>query len=309
MDPIDSINIKKDSTFAMLLAAQYRGHTLNYLTEKDIWLENGTAWGAPSALKVADESARWFELQAAQRRPLADLDVMLMRKDPPFDMEYIQNTYILERAELSGCMIVNRPQALRDVSEKAFCAWFPDLTPATLVARDAATIRDFVAEHQQVVIKPMDGMGGTSIFRSHHGDPNLNVILETVSQDGQHLIMVQRYVDEITAGDKRILLVDGEPVPYALARVPSAEDFRGNLAKGGTGHGIALSERDREIAAAVGPELRKRGILFAGIDVIGNYLTEVNVTSPTCIRELDAEFGLDIAGDLMRLIEDRCVSP
>ncbi len=305
MDPIESINTKKDSTFAMLLAAQRRGHSINYLTDKQIWLENGVAWGAASALTVADDPEHWFDLQPAVTNPLAELDVILMRKDPPFDMEYIQNTYILERAELAGSLLVNRPQALRDVSEKAFCAWFPELTPPTLVARDAAPIKAFIARHQQVVIKPMDGMGGTSIFRSFHGDPNLNVILETVSQDGEQLIMVQHYIEAISAGDKRILLVDGQAVPYALARIPSAEDFRGNLAKGGTGKGVELSQRDWEIAKAVGPELRRRGILFAGIDVIGDYLTEVNVTSPTCIRELDAEYGLDIAGDLFAVIEAR----
>ncbi len=305
MDPIKSINVKKDSSFAMLLAAQRRGHELYYLTAGDLWLDGDQAYGRARPVSVTDDPSDWFELGEARAMALGSLDVILMRKDPPFDIEYVQDTYILERAELAGALVINKPQSLRDVNEKAFCAWFPQCTPETLVARDASVIKRFISDHQQVVIKPLDGMGGHSIFRINQGDPNVNVVLETVSDNGQRLIMVQRYIEQISAGDKRILLIDGEPIPYALARVPAADDFRGNLAKGGRGHGVELSKRDRWIAEQVGPELKQRGIVFAGIDVIGDYLTEVNVTSPTCIRELDAEYGLDIAGDLFAVIEQR----
>ncbi len=305
MDPISGINPKKDSTFAMLLAAQRRGYNVHYMTPGDLWVENGVAHGRWRALDVRDDPADWFTLGAAHEGRLADCDAILMRRDPPFDIEYINDTSVLERAELEGCLIVNRPQALRDANEKFYTAWFPELTPETLFARDQERLKAFVERVGHAVIKPIDGMGGASIFQLRAGDPNLKVALETVSVNGTRMIVAQRYLPEITAGDKRILVVDGEPVPYALARIPAADDFRGNLARGGRGEGVPLSDADRAICERVGPELVRRGILFAGLDVIGSALTEINVTSPTCIRELDAQYGLDIAGILFDAIEAR----
>jgi glutathione synthase len=303
MDPIQAIKIHKDSSFAMLLEAQLRGYSLHYMNQQDISLSDGRAFGRMRPLRVTDDSSAWFELGEPNRSPLADLDVLLMRKDPPFDMEYVHDTHVLDRAVSEGLLVINRPQALRDASEKVFTAWFPQCCPPTLIARDPAQLREFVLEQETAVIKPLDGMGGESIFCTDSLDKNLNVILETVGQNGRRLIMAQRYIPEIVDGDKRILLIDGEPVPYALARLPSKDDFRGNLAKGGRGEGVPLSDRDRWICEQVGPELKRRGVLFAGLDVIGDYLTEINVTSPTCIRELDGEFGLNIAGQMFDRIE------
>ncbi|HNK33765.1 MAG TPA: glutathione synthase, partial [Plasticicumulans sp.] len=235
--------------------------------------------------------------------PLAELDVLLMRKDPPFDLEYIYTTYLLERAEAEGVRVVNRPQSLRDANEKLFTAWFPQCCPPTLATRDMARLRGFVAEHGDAILKPLDGMGGAGIFRVRAGDANLNVIVETLTERGRRTALAQRFIPEISAGDKRILMIDGEPVPYALARIPAEGETRGNLAAGGRGVGQPLSERDRWICAQVGPELRRRGLVFVGLDVIGDWLTEINVTSPTCARELDAQFGLDIGADLMRALE------
>ena len=304
MDPIESININKDSSFAMLLEAQARGYDIQYLQRSDLWLENGVAYGRLRPIKVKDDPTAWFELGESNVCALAELDVILIRKDPPFDMEYVHDTYVLEKAEADGALVINRPRALRDSNEKVYTAWFPQCTPATIIARDHKILRDFVMEQRCAVIKPLGGMGGESIFRVDHDDLNLNVILETVSRNGSALIMAQRYIPEITAGDKRILMINGEPVPYALARIPAADDFRGNLAKGGRGQGVALSDRDRWICEQVGPDLRARGIIFAGLDVIGDFLTEINVTSPTCIRELDALYGLNIAGQLFDCIEN-----
>ncbi|MDJ0653085.1 MAG: glutathione synthase [Xanthomonadales bacterium] len=304
MDPIQSINIKKDSTFAMLLEAQRRGHTLAYMEPGNLWVDQGDPWGHQRPLTVEDNPAGWFQLGDAVATPLAELDVILMRKDPPFDIEYVFDTYVLERAEQAGVLVVNRPAALRDINEKAYIAWFPDLTPQTLIARDRQVLKDFVHAQGDAVIKPLGGMGGESIFKVSSADSNLNVILETVSHDGRKLIMAQGYVQEITEGDKRVLIVNGEPIPYALARIPAADDFRGNLAKGGTGKAVPLSEADLAIASRVGPVLKEKGVLFAGIDVIGDRLTEINVTSPTCIRELDAAHDLNIAGQLFEVIED-----
>ncbi len=305
MDPIGGIQVKKDSTLAMLLAAQARGWTLRYLEQADLYTRDGEPRAALRPLAVRDDPADWFELGPAEDRPLADCDVLLMRKDPPFDMEYIYTTYQLELAEQAGLLVVNRPRALRDANEKLFTAWFPDCTPPTLVSRDPARLRRFLEEQGDVVLKPLDGMGGASIFRLCRGDPNISVVLETLTDHGRRSAMAQRYLPEIRAGDKRILLVDGTPVPYALARIPAPGETRGNLAAGGRGEGVPLGARDREICARVGPELKARGILFAGLDVIGDALTEINVTSPTCIRELDALYGLDIAGQLMDAIARR----
>lgn len=305
MDPITAITIKKDTTFAMLLAAQARDWELYYLEQGDLYLRDGQPYGRSRRLRVWDDATHWFRFDGEQDLPLATLAVILMRKDPPFDMEYIYTTYLLERAELAGVLVVNRPRSLRDANEKLFTAWFPECCPATLVSRELSCLQRFVDEQSDIVVKPLGNMGGTSVFRLRADDPNRNVILETVTGQGQRFIMAQRYLPAVAQGDKRILLIDGEPVPYALARIPAPGEVRANLAAGGRGEGVPLSERDRWICAQVGPSLRERGLLFVGLDVIGDYLTEINVTSPTCARELDARFGLDIAGDLMQVIAAR----
>lgn len=309
MDPIDSINYYKDSTLAMLLAAARRGWQLYYMEMGDLSLTGGKAQGQMRPLQVFANEKRWFELGSAESRPLHSLDVILMRKDPPFDMEYIYATYLLELAEKGGSLVVNRPQSLRDANEKLFTAQFPQCTPPTLVSRDAAQFRRFITEHDEVIIKPLEGMGGASIFKVSRNDPNTSVILETLTAHGHRYAMAQRFIPEIRDGDKRILLIDGKPVPYALARVPAKGELRGNLAAGGQGVGVPLSERDLWICSQVADSLRDKGLIFVGIDVIGDYLTEINVTSPTCIRELDKIYGLDIAGDLMVAIEHRLSSP
>jgi len=305
MDPIATIKPHKDSTLAMLLAAQARGWSLWYLELGDLFLANDRCHGRMRPLQVSDERHHWFTLGAARTAPLDELPVVLMRKDPPLDMEYIHATQLLELAERRGCLVVNRPAALRDLNEKLATAWFPDCCVPSCVTRDLAQLADFLDTHHDIVVKPLDAMGGTLVFRVRAGDPNRNVIFETLTEHGRRYTMAQRFIPEISAGDKRVLLVDGEPVPYALARIPQPGETRGNLAAGGTGKGVPLSERDRWIAARVGPLLRERGVLFAGLDVIGDYLTEVNITSPTCIRELDAQFGLDIAGQLIDRIAAR----
>ena len=299
MDPIGAINIKKDSTFAMLLAAQARGWELLYLEQDDLFLRDGRAWARMRALQVQDDPLDWYSLEPAHIRPLEELDILLMRKDPPVDLEYFASTYILERAEAAGVLVVNRPASLRDVNEKLYTAWFPQCCAPTLVSRAAEQLREFINEQEDIILKPLYAMGGSSIFRVRRGDPNTNVIIESLTDNGRTLAMAQRFIPEISAGDKRILLIDGEPVPYALARIPAAGETRGNLAVGGRGIGVELSERDRWICARVAPALREKGLYFVGLDVIGDYLTEVNVTSPTCIRELDREYGLDIAGELL----------
>lgn len=305
MDPIDRITPKKDSSFAMLLECQRRAAEIHYFLQKDLKLVAGRALGHSRSLTVRDNNDDWFTLGEAQEIDLGDLDVIIMRKDPPFDMEYIYTSYILERAEIQGAMVVNRPQALRDMNEKAYISWFSDFAPLTLITRSIREIRDFMKKHSKIVVKPLDGMGGKSIFVVDKSDNNANVIFETLTQDGTRFTMAQVYIPEIKAGDKRILLVDGIPVPYALARIPAADDNRGNLVMGATGKTIELSTRDRQIAESVGKALSAQGVMFAGIDVIGDYLTEVNVTSPTGIRELDRAFGLNIAGDLLDAIERR----
>lgn len=305
MDPIAGINIKKDSTFAMMLEAQRRGHELLYMEPRDLRVRDERPVARMQRVRVTDDAAGWFELEDVGTQPLGELDIVLMRRDPPFDMDYVYLTYILDLAQSEGALVVNRPQALRDANEKFFIAHFPQCCTPFVITRDSSEILAFVDEHGKSVVKPLDGMGGTSIFQLKPGDENLKVILETITRDDRELVMAQRYIPEITEGDKRILVVDGEPVPYALARLPGAGDFRGNLAKGGRGEGVELSERDHWLVAQVAPELKRRGILFAGLDVIGDWLTEVNVTSPTCIRELDAAYGLNIAGQLFDVIESR----
>lgn len=305
MDPIESITPKKDSSLAMLLEAQRRGAEVHYLLQKDLKLMAGVALGRSTLLRVADDPVNWFEKGAQQDIRLGDMDAILMRKDPPFDMEYIYTTYILDRAESAGALIVNQPQALRDMNEKAYTAWFADCAPLTLITRSMAEMKEFLQEHGRIVVKPLDGMGGKSIFVVIDGDNNANVIFETLTDNGNRFAMAQVYIPEITAGDKRILLVDGEPVPYALARIPPADDNRGNLVMGAVGEARELTERDRWICAQVGPVLKERGVIFAGIDVIGDFMTEVNVTSPTGIRELDTAFDLNIAATMFDAIEKR----
>ncbi|TVK91454.1 glutathione synthase [Shewanella algae] len=305
MDPIKDINIKKDSSFAMLLAAQSRGYELFYMEMQDLALLQGEAWAKMRPLKVQEDPTDWYQLGEATDTPLKELDVILMRKDPPFDTEYIYATYMLERAEEAGVLIVNKPQSLRDANEKLFTAWFSQFTPTTLVSRDPQRLRAFHAQHGDVILKPLDGMGGTSIFRVKQDDPNLGVIIETLTDYGQNYAMAQVFIPEITKGDKRILVIDGEPVPYCLARIPKKGETRGNLAAGGSGVAQPLSESDWAIARALGPELKKRGLIFVGLDVIGDKLTEINVTSPTCIKEIEAAFDANITGMLMNAIEQR----
>ena len=305
MDPIESITPKKDSSLAMLLEAERRGAEIHYLRQADLSLLAGEALGRSKILHVRDDLKDWFTLDTEQEIRLGDLDVILMRKDPPFDMEYIYTSYILERAEDAGAMIVNRPQSLRDMNEKAYIAWFADCAPLTAVTRSMSELRAFLKEHRHIVVKPLEGMGGKSIFIVQAGDDNANVIFETLTDNGKRYAMAQIFIPEISAGDKRILLIDGEPIPYALARIPSADDFRGNLVMGAVGKGLELSERDRWICSQVGPVIKERGVIFAGIDVIGDYLTEINVTSPTGIRELDRAFDLNIAATLFDAIEAR----
>jgi glutathione synthase len=303
MDPISGIKSYKDSTFAMLLEAQRRGHEIFYMEPDELTVAGGEPYGHMRRLEVRDDPADWFTLSEPENRGLADLDFLLMRKDPPFDMDYVYSTYILDLAEQAGVTVVNRPQALRDANEKFFITHFSQCCVPALITRRSGEIKAFVKEQGLSVVKPLGGMGGDSIFQLRPDDPNLNVILEAMTRGDRELVMAQRYIPEITAGDKRILVVAGQAVPYALARIPGAGDFRGNLAKGGTGKGVPLTDRDRWIVGEVAPELERRGILFAGLDVIGDWLTEINVTSPTCIRELDAQYGLNIAGDLFDALE------
>lgn len=303
MDPIEKVNVIKDSTYAMILAAQKRGWTVRYMQQGDLYTEHGFAYTRSQRLELFPDETPWFRLGESEQHPLTDCHAILMRKDPPFDIEYIYTTYVLDLAERDGALIVNKPQSLRDANEKFFTTWFPDCAPETLVTRDPARLRQFITEHGDSILKPLEGMGGASVFRVRDDDPNTGVIIETLAEHGGKSVMAQRYIPEITEGDKRILVVDGDPVPYALARIPKPGETRGNLAAGGTGVGIELSDRDRWICEQVGPVLKQKGILFAGLDVIGDYLTEINVTSPTCIRELDKQYGLDIAGSLMDAIE------
>lgn len=304
MDPINRINIKKDTSFAMLLEAQARGWALYYMQLNDLYLRNGRAYARTQTLRVQRNVDKWFEFTAEQDIPLDELDVIMMRKDPPFDQEYIYATYLLERAERAGTLVINKPQSLRDANEKLFTAWFPQCCADTLVAREPHLFRHFLAEHGEMILKPLDGMGGTSIFYVRAGDANLSVILETMTQYNTRYIMAQKYIPEIKNGDKRILMVNGEAIPFALARIPAQGETRGNLAAGGSGEGRPLTPRDQWIAAQVGPTLREKGLAFVGIDVIGDYLTEINVTSPTCVQELDKQFNLNISGMLMDHIEN-----
>lgn len=303
MDPIGSIRPVKDTTFALLLEAQRRGHRLFYVDQSGLASDGARPLARLARLTVREHERDWFSLEPAQWLPLATVDLLLLRKDPPFDREYLYDTMLAELAEREGVRVVNRPQALRDANEKLFALHFPDCCPPSRVARDPESLREFVEHAGIAVLKPLDGMGGRGIFRAAADDPNLNVILETLTEGGRAMAMAQRYLPEIADGDKRILVINGEPVPYCLARIPQGRDFRGNLARGGRGEARPLSDRDRWIAAQVGPELKRRGLLFVGLDVIGDWLTEVNVTSPTGLRELDSQCGLNIAGLLFDALE------
>ena len=305
MDPIESIHFYKDSTLAMLLAAQSRGWEIYYMEQADLLLRDSRCLAGMSRLEVKNDSDGWFTRSEREIRPLGTLDAVLMRKDPPVDMEYMYTTFLLERAETEGVLVVNRPAALRNASEKLYTAWFGQCCPPTLASRNMTSLKNFLDEHRDIVVKPLNGMGGASVFRVRQEDPNLNVILETITDNGRRSAMAQRYLPEILQGDKRILMIDGEPFPYALARIPAAGELRGNLAAGGTGIGVTLTDRDRWICEQVSPALRSAGLLFTGLDVIGDYLTEINVTSPTCIRELDSLYNSDIAGQLMDVVASR----
>jgi glutathione synthase len=306
MDPINSIKPAKDSTLAMMLAAQKRGHRLFYVQQADLWLRDGVAWGRVYPIEVQDSHYNWANLGEARAERLDQMDAVLMRKDPPFDMEYIYTTYILERAEAAGTLVLNKPAGLRDMNEKVYTAWFAHCCAPTLITRNMDDMHSFLKEHQQIVCKPLHGMGGRSIFVINQTDKNASVIFETMTNYGNQLAIVQKYLPEIVeTGDSRILIIDGEPAPYALARIPASTDHRGNLAAGAQGKGRELNERDRWLVSQIGPVLRERGMLFVGIDVIGGYVTEINVTSPTGIRELDKQFNCDIASLFIEAIEKR----
>ncbi len=303
MDPIQNINIKKDTSFAMLLEAQTRGWELYYMELNDLFLRDGRTFARMREVTVRRNEVRWYSFSNEKDQALDDLDVILMRKDPPFDQEYIYATYLLECAEHRGLTVVNKPRSLRDANEKLFTAWFPQCCAPTIVTREADRIRAFLLEQEELILKPLDGMGGASIFHLRKNDPNLSVILEIMTRHNSRFTMAQRYLPEIAEGDKRVILVNGIPVPYALARIPSRGESRGNLAAGGRAEGRKLTARDYWIAEQVGPTLRQKGLLFVGLDIIGDYLTEINVTSPTCVQELDELFDLNISAQLMDEIE------
>ncbi|MEL0067843.1 MAG: glutathione synthase [Gammaproteobacteria bacterium] len=302
MDPIASVNPKKDSTLAMMIAAQKKEWQLYYAEQQDLYVDNGVPFVTRRSITIDLAKDNWYQLGSAETTALSDSDVVMMRKDPPFDNEYIYSTYILELAEKLGSLIVNKPQSLRDANEKLFTAWFPECTPDTVVSRRADILRDFIAKHRDVILKPLDGMGGASIFRVKADDPNIGVIIETLTDHGKTTAMAQKFIPEITEGDKRILVIEGKPIPYALARIPAKGETRGNLAAGGRGVAVPLSDSDYAIVDRVAPTLVEKGLMFVGLDVIGSSLTEINVTSPTCIREIDAAYGTDIATDLMDAI-------
>lgn len=308
MDPIADIKPYKDSSFAMLLEAQRRGHQLHYMEPTDLFLKNGRPFAETTELKVwdraqSDTTSQFYGFGASHETDLSELDIILIRQDPPFNNDYLYATHMLELAEAKGVLVVNKPQSLRDANEKLFASWFPQCIPPTLVSADANRLKQFIQDHQDVILKPLDAMGGASIFRVTARDPNINVIIETMTEHGRHHIMAQIYLPEIKQGDKRILLVNGEPMPYALARIPAEGETRGNIAAGGQGIGVALTERDEWLCEQIAPTLRRKGLHFVGLDVIGDYITEINVTSPTCIRELDAQYGLNIAGELFNHLE------
>ena len=305
MDPISAINPKKDSSLAMLIEAAKRDYEIYYMEQKDLKLIDGCATAQATIIEIFDDQKKWYKSKSNVSIDLKELNIILMRKDPPFDMEYIYTTYVLDKAEENGVLIVNKPQSLRDMNEKVYTAWFPECTPSTLISRSMAEIKLFLKQHKKIVVKPLDGMGGKSIFVVDENDGNANVIIETLTNYGKCSAMAQVFIPEIKDGDKRILLIDGKPVPYALARIPSKDDNRGNLVMGAVGEGRELTERDKLICSKISETLKKKGILFCGIDVIGDYLTEINSTSPTGIRELDSIYNLNIASDLFDMLEKK----
>lgn len=304
-DPISGFNIKKDTGFAMMMQAQSRGYEIYYMEMDDLSLRKGKAYATAAKATVFDDENHWYELEQKSTIALADLDVILMRKDPPFDTEYIYATYILERAELEGTLIINKPQSLRDANEKLFTAWFSEHTPDTLVTRDKNQIREFLKEHKDIILKPLDGMGGASIFRVTENDANFGVICETLTEHGTRFAMAQNFIPEIKQGDKRVLVVNGEVIPYCLARIPQNGETRGNLAAGGRGEARPISDTDLKIAQAVAPTLKAKGLVFVGLDIIGDKLTEINVTAPTCVKEIEAAFDISITGILFDAIEEK----
>jgi len=308
MDPIGSIHYKKDSTLAMLWEAEKRGWEIFYAEQKDLFFRDGEALANFKGLSVFHDASHWFEFKKSTCMPLKNLDVVLLRKDPPFNLEYIYTTYLLEQAERQGVLVVNKPQSLRDANEKLFTLWFPECCPPTLVTRDIELLRNFFRDQKDIVCKPLDAMGGESIFRLKFPDENASVVFETLTHRGAQMMVAQRYIPEIKSGDKRILMINGEPVSHALARIPAKGELRGNLAAGGHGVAQPLSERDHWICSQVGPTLREKGLYFVGLDVIGDYLTEINVTSPTCIRELDEQCGSTISAQLLDCIETKLLS-
>ena len=304
-DPISGFNIKKDTGFAMMLEAQKRGYEIHYMEMNDLFLRGGESYATSAIAQVYDNTDKWYELAEKSTVALADLDVILMRKDPPFDTEYIYATYMLERAEQKGTLVINKPQSLRDANEKLFTAWFSEHTPDTLVTREQTQIREFLAEHQDIILKPLDGMGGASIFRVKADDPNIGVICETLTQHGSQYAMAQNYIPAIKDGDKRVLVVNGEVIPYCLARIPQGGETRGNLAAGGRGEARPITDVEKRIAEAVAPTLVEKGLIFVGLDIIGDRLTEINVTAPTCVKEIEAAFAISITGKLFDAIEQK----
>lgn len=305
MDPIGEINIKKDSSFAMLIEAKQRGHELYYLEQGDLILKDGEVFANIAKLDVFNDPEKWFELDEATLTPLSSMDALLMRKDPPFDMEFVYTTYLLEIAQTAGLLVVNNAQSLRDHNEKLFTALFPECCTEMLVTRKESALREFISLHKDVILKPLDGMGGSSIFRVKDNDPNIGVIIETLTDLQTQTTMAQKFIPDISNGDKRVLMVDGEAIPFCLARIPAKGETRGNLAAGGRGEARPLSERDHWIAKQIGPTLREKGLMFVGLDIIGDFITEINVTSPTCIKEIDAAYGTNIAGTLFDAIEKK----
>ena len=303
VDPLDSFKIHKDTTFAIMREAARRRHALYVMEQEDLYWRGGTVYGEAARLHLTGRKPRWYRTEKAAATALADFDAVLMRKDPPFDMEYVYSTYLLELAEAQGARVFNRPRAIRDWNEKMAVARFPRFVPPTVVTRRDTLIREFLAEHRDVILKPLDGMGGASVFRVRHDDPNVNVIVETVTHFGRRTIMAQRYIPEVRDGDKRVLVIGGKPVPHCLARIPRPGETRGNLAAGASGVARKLTRRDREIAETLGPVLHKQGLLLVGLDVIGDYLTEVNVTSPTCFQEITEQTGFNVAGMMLDALE------
>lgn len=302
MDPIATLHYTKDSTLAMLWEATRRGFELYYIEQKNLFWRDNTVFANCSSLRVFENPSAWFALGQTECLPVTEFDVLLMRKDPPFNLEYIYTTYLLEHAEQQGVLVVNKPQSLRDVNEKFYITWFPECCPPTVVTREIATLRNFFQTEKNIVCKPLDGMGGKSVFHLNFPDENATVVFETLTAEETQTIMAQRYLPAIKEGDKRILMLNGNPVPYALARIPATGELRGNLAAGGQGVVQPLTARDEWICQQVGPRLREKGLLFVGLDVIGDYLTEINVTSPTCIREIEAQTGLNISAQLFDII-------